>query len=359
LNGKVHVMRKLLENITTRKREYGLALLEISLSILLSLTITAGIMILMGYPSEMSLVAYTVVFTKGFDNASYLFSRASPLILTALAFLYPALTGMFNIGGEGQLYVGAIASLVTALYTGSSLLALIAGGLAGAALGMVLALLRIYRNVNEVVAAIMINWALFNISMFVIATYLTDPSIPHLTKQVPDSAKLPVVDLGIIRLNTSFLVALASAIGGAYLFYRTKLGFAMRVSGLNPFASLIAGFENKKLILTSFALGGGMAGLGGSILVLGIVHRLDTMMMSLYGYGLLGIGASLLGRNNPVGVVVSSIFLSGLLIGGQWIETRLGLPHQVADLIIGIIVISLAIPFAYHYMKTFFRVRRK
>jgi ABC-type uncharacterized transport system, permease component len=351
-------MRKLLENITSRKREYGLALLEISLSILLSLTITAGIMIIMGYPSELSLVAYTVIFTKGFDNASYLFSRASPLILTALAFLYPALTGMFNISGEGQLYVGAIASLVTALYTGSSLLALMAGGLAGAALGTVLALLRVYRNVNEVVAAIMINWALFNISMFVIAAYLTDPSIPHLTKQVPDSAKLPVADLGIIRLNTSFLVALASAIGGAYLFYRTKLGFAMRVSGLNPVASTIAGFENKKLILTSFALGGGTAGLGGSILVLGIVHRLDTMM-SLYGYGFLGIGASLLGRNNSVGVVVSSIFLSGPLIGGQWIETRLGLPRQVADLIIGIIVISLAIPFAYHYMKTFFRVRRK
>jgi len=359
LSGKPGILEKLFENIASRRREYGLALLEVSLSILLSLIITAFIMILMGYSSDLSLVAYSVMFSKGFDNASYLLSRASPLIFTALAFLYPSLTGLFNIGGEGQLYVGAIASLIIALYTGNSLLALIAGGLAGAALGMLLAVLRVYRNVNEVVAAIMINWALFNISMFAIATYLTDPSIPHLTRQVPDTAKLPLMDLGFLRLNTSFLVALAAAIAGAFLFYRTRLGFAMRVSGLNPLASMIAGFENRKLMLASFALGGTMAGLGGSVLVLGIVHRLDTMMMSLYGYGFLGIGASLLGRNNPIGVVVSSIFLSGLLIGGQWIETRLGLPHQVADLIIGIIVISLAIPFAYHYMKAVLKVRRK
>lgn len=351
-------LNELIESVKSRRRDYLYGLMEVSASIALSLALTAAVILALGYSIDAAVAAYSILFSYGFSNVYYLLSRSSPLILTSLAFLFPSLTGLFNIGGEGQLYLGAVTALVVSLYTGNPALSIAAGALAGALHGVLLAALRVYRNVNEVVAAIMMNWALYYAFMFVLPTYLADPAIPHLTYSVPHSAKLPVVELGAFRVSSAFLLALFVAIAGAFLFYRTELGFAMRVSGLNPAASRIAGFDNRKLGVASFALGGAAAGIGGAVLVLGLIHRIDTMMSGLYGYGFLGIGASLLGRNNPVGALIASVFLTGLIIGGQWIETRLGFPHQLADLIVGIIVVSLAIPFAYHYAKAVSKVRR-
>lgn len=352
-------LNELIESARSRKRDYLYGFMEISVSIALSLALTTAFILSLGYSADMALAAYAILFSYGFSNIYYLLSRSSPLIFTSLAFLFPSLTGLFNIGGEGQLYLGAVIALVVSLYTGNPALSVAAGALAGALHGAFLAALRVYRNVNEVVAAIMMNWALYYAIMFILPTYLADPAIPYLTFAVPDSARLPVAELGAFRVSSAFLLAFFVAIAGAFLFYKTELGFAMRASGLNQAASRIAGFDNRKLGIASFALGGAAAGMGGAVLVLGLLHRIDTLMSGLYGYGFLGIGASLLGRNNPIGALIASIFLTGLIIGGQWIETRLRFPHQLADLIVGIIVVSLAIPYAYHYAKAMSKVRRK
>jgi simple sugar transport system permease protein len=355
----MNLISKLIEDIKSRKRDYLLNILEISISITISLVITILLMVFMRYSVETALSAYSILFSHGFTNIPYLLTRSTPLILTALAFLLPSLTGLFNIGGEGQFYLGAITSLVIAYYTGSAILAIITGGLAGGFLGLLLAILRVYKNVNEVVSAVMINRALYYILIFIISTYLADPIIPHQSISVPRSATLPIMHIHGLRVNCGFIVALLMSMCVAYIYYKTNLGFALRASGLNPKAAALAGFNIKRLMLISFIIGGGMAGMGGAVHVLSVIHNIDVMLIGLYGYGFLGIGASLLGRNNPLGVIFSSLFISGLIIGGQWIEVRLGLPHQLADLIVGIIIVSLAIPFSYHYIKlTLKRCRR-
>jgi simple sugar transport system permease protein len=156
-----------------------------------------------------------------------------------------------------------------------------------------------------------------------------------------------------VVLSTLFLFAIAITLAMAIIYYRTVIGFALKAVGLNIKAAILAGFDYKKLVLLSFAIGGGCGGIGGALLLLGMLSRIDSTMSGLYGYGFVGIGASMLAGNNPLGIIVTSVFLTGLIIGGQSVERLLGLPHQVEDLIIGLIIASLTIPLAYRYVKVF------
>jgi simple sugar transport system permease protein len=322
-----------------------------ALGIALALTVT--IMLSMGFTPRDAVNAYKVMFLHGFTDPAYLLDRSSPLILTSLAFALPALTGMFNIGSESQVYVGALASLVVARSTGNAILAILAGFFAGVLHGLFIGVLRVYGGVNEVITSVMLNWALYFLTMFIVITFLADPIYPYLSVPVPESAKLRLVLFNGVVLSTSFIFAIAITLAMAIIYYRTVIGFALKAVGLNIKAAILAGFDYKKLVLLSFAIGGGCGGIGGALLLLGMLSRIDSTMSGLHGYGFVGIGASMLAGNNPLGIIVTSVFLTGLIIGGQSVERLLGLPHQVEDLIIGLIIASLTIPIAYRYVKVF------
>ncbi|ASJ17566.1 sugar ABC transporter [Thermococcus chitonophagus] len=282
---------------------------------------------------------YRVLFKYGYSNMNYLLGKSAPYIMTGLAFSIPAIAGVFNIGGESQLYVGAFLGLLTAYYTGNPLLALIVGAVAGAALGLFIAILRVYRGINEVITAIMVNWIFYYLLAYLIAGKFYNPQYSHESIPVPPGAR--------ISSMVTFVIAVFVALIYYYLLYFTDLGYRLRVSGLSPASARYAGFDPSRSVLTSMTLAGAAAGLGGALLVLGITYSIDDTLTAVYGIGFMGIGIGLLGRNHPIGIILSSMFMSGLVIGGQWVELKTGAPPELADTLIGVIVIALAIPYAY------------
>jgi ABC-type uncharacterized transport system permease subunit len=267
--------------------------------------------------------------------------------ITGLAFSVPMLAGVFNIGGEGQLYIGAITSLMIAYYTGNAVVALVMGFLAGAALGAAIGALKAFRDVNEVVSAIMLNWILYFSILYLIVDKLYNPLMPQQSVPVPPSAQIGMIPFPGGGIHGIFFIAVAAALITYYLIYYTDLGYVLRVSGLSPKSASYAGFNPRKSIVYSMTIGGGLAGLGGALLIQGYVHSIDITMSTLYGLGFLGIGVGLLGWNNPIGIIFSSVFFAMLIIGGEMVELTAGAPPELADTIIGIIVIALALPYAY------------
>lgn len=337
-------LKSLVEKIRVKWTDYLVEALEIVLSVATGFVVAALILIALGYdPGQV----FSVMFGYGYSDPEYLLGKSVPLIMTALAFSIPLLAGVFNIGGESQLYVGALLGLIAAYYTHNPIIGILAGFVAGAAWGGLVALLRIYRNINEVIAAIMLNWTMYYIMLFLIVGVIPDPVISHESIPVPQDARLTPIP--------SFILAVAGALVIYFLLYYTDLGYQLRVSGMNPAAARYAGFDPKKAVLTSMLLGGGMAGYGGALLIIGQVYSIDSTMSTLYGLGFTGIGIGLLGRNHPIGIIFAAIFFSGLIIGGQWVELKTGAPPMLSDAIIGVIVIALAIPYAYRLLINYLR----
>ncbi|AEC51232.1 ribose ABC transporter, permease protein [Pyrococcus sp. NA2] len=318
-------------------------LTEVLISVVMAFIVGAVVLLLLGHhPLEV----YSILFKYGYTNINYLLNKSTPLIMTGLAFSIPSIAGVFNIGGESQLYVGAFLGLLVAYYTGNAIIAIIVGSLAGALLGLFIGILRVYRGINEVITAIMVNWIFYYLIAYLIASRFYNPEVSHESVPVPKSARIPSIgDLSLI-----FIIAVAVAIAYYYLLYFTDIGYKLRVSGISPASARYAGFDPNKSILVSMFLGGMAAGLGGVLLVLGVTYSIDDTLTAIYGLGFTGIGIGLLGRNHPIGIIFSSLFLSGLLIGGQWVELKTGAPPELADTLIGVIVIALAIPYAYRML---------
>ncbi len=327
------------DKLRAKKKDYIMALLEIVLSALTGFVIAGIILVFIGYdPVEV----FSILFRYGYSNFPYLGSRAAPIIMTGLAFSIPSLAGVFNIGGESQLYMGALLGLVTAYYTGNIVLGLIAGFIAGALWGGLIAVLRIYKNINEVITAIMLNWTAYYLIAYIILKYLPNPKQSHLSIQIPESMMIPT--------DAVFWLAVLGAVVAYFILYYTDVGYKIRLSGYSARTARYAGFDPRKAVLLSMLLGGGLAGYGGALLILGVASAIDTTMSTIYGLGFIGIGVGLLGRNHPIGIIFSGLFFAGLIIGGQFVELYTGAPPFLSDAISGVIVIALSIPYAYRLL---------
>ena len=244
--------------------------------------------------------------------------------------------------------MGALASLTTSLYTGSPLLGLAAGILAGAILGFIPGVLRVRLGVNEVLSTIMLNWIVYWASLYAVITLLSDPIYPHLTRQMPQAARIPWVSGIPGILPISLLVAVA-----AYVFlYHTIPGLQFRVLGSNVDAARIRGVRIDRVRLLSMTIAGGIAGLAGALLVQGHSYRVDSLLSTLRNYGFEGIGVALIGRNHPLGIIGASLVLADLSAGSERIQISHGVPPEMAEMIVGVIVLVLAAPEAFRIMST-------
>lgn len=243
--------------------------------------------------------------------------KSCPLLLTGLAVALAFRTGIWNIGAEGQLLVGALAATAlghacTALPFPLPLLAaLAAGAAAGAFWAGLAAALRVARNVNEVIGTIMLNfvaarlvgWAVHGPLMEVSARYpQSDP--------LPEVALLPML---AGRLHAGVLIAALLAACVWVLFFRTARGFRWRAIGQNPRAARVAGFSPARELVAAMLASGGLAGLAGAIEVLGVTGRLFEQFSG--GQGYTAIAVAVLARLHPAGVVVAALFFGALAAG--------------------------------------------
>ena len=309
--------------------------------------------------------AYGALFTGGFGSTFALtetLTRATPLILTGLACAVAFRAHFYNIGAEGQLYLGALAAVaVGGLHGGTGfdlpgwllfpamMLAAMAAGAAWLALA---AFLRARLAVDEVVTTLLLNFVV----MLFVGWMLDGPMKDPLAMGWPQSVALNTdLELGRLiertRLHTGLVYAVAAALLLWFVNRQTRFGFAMRAVGANAGAARFAGIGVQGVVLQTALVSGALAGLAGAIEVAGRTSYV-TLDMSP-GYGYTGIVVAMLAALNPLGVVAAAIFVAGLFVGADAMSRAVQVPTYIADVIVAVALIAMLI--ASHLLK--YRVR--
>jgi general nucleoside transport system permease protein len=275
---------------------------------------------------------------------------ATPLMLAGLGVALGFRAGLFNIGAEGQVIVGGL----LAGYVGFAIhglpvfvhlpLALLAGLLGGAAWGFIPGILKAVTGAHEVITTIMLNYVAAYLSLYLLAstTFRRPGRIDPISKIVAVPARLPHLAGRGMRLHAGVIVALLAAVAVAWLLGRSTWGFELRAAGANPAAALTAGINVRRAIVMAMVLSGALAGLAGSGQVLGLQFSLAPGFSG--GLGFDAITVALLGRANPLGVVLAALLFGALRAGGLNMQAATATPIDIVTVIQSLIVIFVAAP---------------
>ncbi|HZQ15369.1 MAG TPA: ABC transporter permease [Gaiellaceae bacterium] len=281
------------------------------------------------------------------------FVSATPLLFTGLCAAVAFRMQLFNIGGEGQLYAGAIVGAAAGIVLGNhsgwlSVPAMIAAGAAaGAALALVPAVLRAFLSTNEIITSLMLNYVaalVLDYLIFDSLSYWRDTSSPSAKvfpqgKTLPDAASWPVAHLGGIQLPFGLLAGAVLAAAIFVLYSRTRFGFEVQVIGDSPRAAAYAGMRTRRKILAVMALSGAIAGLGGASQDGDFRHTLDPRGLTAAGYGYAGIVVAALARYNPFAVCLIAFLLGGLQNAGYALQGA-DFPSGLVGVMQGLILFS-------------------
>lgn len=272
---------------------------------------------------------------------------AIPLMLAGVGVCFAFKCGVWNIGAEGQLYMGAIGASFGALYVkgpGPLHLAVVIGiaFLAGGLWATIAGVLKTRMKINEILTTLMMNYvAIWIVHYLVYGPWRDLRRINPQTSFFPESAWLPILIQGT-RLHGGLLVGLVSAFLMYVIFKYTKLGYAIKVIGANPKAAQYGGIYVSRTVIITMFISGGLAGLAGMGEVSGIHHYLRNGSYPISpGYGYISIGAALLGGLSAWGTVAASIFLGCLLNGASFLKTMLGLHSDTTKYLVGILVLGV------------------
>ena len=273
-------------------------------------------------------------------------AKTAPLLMCALSICFCYKVGLFNIGAPGQYEAGACAGLYAALaWHMPWLVCLLIAGLAGAVIGTISGALKAYRNVNEVISGIMLNWImLYLANMILVSPKVKDPTSPYTLKleSANKSALIPSAGLSnLFANNKTVTLAVPFSILFAILIWvilnKTKFGYELRATGFNKEAAKYAGMKEKFNIIVTLAIGGALAGIGAAFLFLTGYQEWSTTQTSVPGMGFNGIAATFLGGLHPIGTIFASFFIQSITDGGALIDKSI-YPSQISDLISSIII---------------------
>lgn len=292
--------------------------------------------------------AYKSLFTTAFgswEGIAKTFGKATPLIISGLAVTICLRAGLFNIGVQGQLLAGALASawagyaiqgVPTILHLP---IALLFGLVFGALTGVIAGALKAYRGVHEVITTIMLNSIVLQLGEYLAYGPFKEPDQQLArTPEVLDSARIP----DIFGLPLGFFIAIALSVVAWWVFRKTTSGFRLETVGRNKHAAWYAGISVKRSILISMIVGGGLAGLGGAIETLGITGRYEPAFNA--GLGFDGITIALLGRANPLALIPGAILFGGMRGAGGSMQFASGVSPEVIDLILAIVLFFVTAP---------------
>jgi ABC-type uncharacterized transport system permease subunit len=272
--------------------------------------------------------------------------RATPLILAGLAVALAFKGGVFNIGAEGQLLVGAAASVATALTLRALpgpialIAALIAGSIAGALWAAIAAELRRRFHVLEIISTIMLNFIAIHLVSYLVRGPLQEPTrIFPQTESLEPAARLPIVLPGT-RLHLGFVIAVITALALAWFFRRTAAGFRIRAVGASPHAAWNAGgIGVERTSFLVFVASGALAGLAGGIEASGVTFALYENLSP--GYGYTAIAVALIAALNPSGVIASGIFFGVLQTGALALQREFAVPSSLASVAEALLILAV------------------
>ena len=306
--------------------------------------------------------------TWGFNPASIgnMLFRATPLVMTGLSVALAFKTGLFNIGAPGQYLMGTLATLFIALSIPAGalpgwlvwLLAFSGGVLAGMLWGAIPGLVKAFLNINEVLACIMTNWIAANLVTWAFdvsklknmvegtkSGYIYKTTYGLVDGTYVDGAGVATTKLGLNKIfpgsqiNAGILVAILLAVGVYILISKTTLGYELKACGANRHAARYAGIHDKRNIVLSMALSGGLAAAGASLYFLsGNTEFFWSTYQSLPAAGFNGIPVALLALNNPLGVIFSAIFMAMLDVVGLQLTNLTAYNEYITNVIIAVIV---------------------
>lgn len=275
--------------------------------------------------------------------------KAALLMLTGLAVAVAFAVGLFNIGAQGQMMLGALAAAVLGaqLTLPQSVhlpVAVLGAALAGALWALIPAALKLGRGVHEVISTIMLNWVAVSLveNWLVVGPLRAVAGGGHSisgTDQIQATAALPRLLGESSRLNLGFPLALLAAVAVWFWLSRTRSGFETRAVGLGPEAARTAGISVGKRTVEAMALSGALAGLAGAVLVLGTEFKYPATLGAPYGFD--GIAISLIGGNHPLGVAAAALFFGVLRAGGTRMQL-LGVHKSFPELIQGLALLFVA-----------------
>ena len=306
--------------------------------------------------------------TWGFNSANIgnMLFRATPLIMTGLSVALAFKTGLFNIGAPGQYLMGTLGTLFIALSIPSGsmpgwliwILAFFGGVLGGMLWGAIPGLVKAFLNINEVLACIMTNWIAANLVTWAFdesnlknmvegtkSGYIYKTTYGLVDGTYVDGAGIATTKLGLNKLfpgsqiNAGILIAILLAIAVYILISKTTLGYELKACGANRHAARYAGIHDKRNIVLSMALAGGLAAAGASLYFLsGNTEFFWSTYQSLPSTGFNGIPVALLALNNPIGVIFAAIFMAMLNIVGLQLTNLTAYNEYITDVIIAVIV---------------------
>jgi len=335
------------------------------ISVVLGLIAGAVIMLISGFnPIE----GYAALWNGAFGDSYTLgetIRRTTPYILTGLSIAFAFRTGLFNIGAEGQVIVGWLASVWVGLSIDAPFyihlpLAVLAAGIAGALWAFVPGILKAKLGVHEVIVTIMMNYIALYVTNEIIRTVLTDGQTT--TDSIAPTASLASEWLQSItfysRVHYGILIALFAAFIMWFLIQRTTIGYELKAVGFNQHASKYAGMNVSKNIIFSMVIAGAFAGLAGAMEGLGTYGNM-SVMSAFSNLGFDGIAVALLGSNTALGVILAAFLFGALKEGAGEMPTGAGVPTELVDIIIALIIFFVASSYMIRWILLRFKKEGK
>ncbi len=271
---------------------------------------------------------------------------ATPRLFVALGTIVAVRCGVFNLGGEGQLQLGAIGAVLAGTMVGQIVpplhiaFAVLSAMAFGAAWAMLAILLKLWRGADEIIVTLMMNF----IGIFLVAYLVEGPlqppdSIFNMSERIEQTSRLPILIPGT-RLHLGFVIALAATAAVWCLLYRTSLGVQLRATGLNPKAARLQGLSTGQLMFVSMAISGAVGGLAGAGEVLGVQFRLIEGFSS--GFGFEGLAIAFLGGLEPIPVLLIAIYFGIIQNGTTALQSTLSVPASLVYIMVALPILFLA-----------------
>lgn len=310
------------------------------------------IILLVSNPSQAVGGFFTILkggFSGGARGIGQVIYFSTPIILTGLSVGFAFKNGLFNIGAPGQFIIGAFSAVFVAIKCTFIppfmhwQAAVLTGLIAGALWALIPGILKAYLNVNEVISTIMMNYIGMYLANYLVVLHIYD-QLKNQSQNVPSYAVIPKMGLDVIFKGSSagggFFIAIIVVIIIYILLEKTTFGFELKACGLNKDASRYAGINEKRSIVLSMVIAGGLAGLGGALFYLAGAGKHIEVVDILAAEGFMGIPVALLGLSHPIGVLVAGIFIAYITVGGFYMQIYNFTPEVIEMIISAIIYFS-------------------
>jgi len=344
-------MKKVFSKLKT-SGEGGLSVLSSCVAVIAGLLV--GLLVLLVTDYNQAFPAFIDILTLGFQsirNFGEVLYFATPIILTGLSVGFAMKTGLFNIGASGQFTLGAFVAIVIGLQATflppvlRVILSLIGAILAGALWAAIPGLLKAFRNVHEVISCIMLNWIGIFMVNYLILNYVFDAE-RNSTRRLPASSNVPGLGLGQLfqgdalrpsSVNGGIIIAIAVAIIIYIILDKTRFGYELKACGFNHDAAKYAGISEKRNVVFSMMISGGLAGLGGALHFLSGAGITMNVANVLSAEGFTGISVALLGLGSPIGIIFAGILIAYLQLGGFQMQL-FGFVPEIIEIVTAVII---------------------